>query len=54
MIVNGYTIEPVAYLIGADHYNADLRETDLRLPDLSGFDHRNVDLSGTTLKGLKL
>ena len=52
--VKGYTIEPNAYLSGANLCWADLRGTDLSEADLSGADLRGADLCWADLPGANL
>jgi hypothetical protein len=54
LVVNGYTIAPMADLRGADLSEADLRGADLRGADLSEAALRGVDLSEAALRGANL
>jgi hypothetical protein len=54
MKVNGYKIEPKAYLRGADLRSADLRSADLRDADLQGAYLQWADLQGADLRDANL
>ena len=53
-VINGYTIEPVANLRGADLRRADLFGANLRRADLRGADLRRADLFEADLFGADL